>query len=69
MRYYFVDWEGELTSEDTARGWFEVDNKDVFTVRRKAVVQARKRIKVRIAELKAYSEYIGTKDARNEHPD
>ena len=59
MIYYFVDWEGELTSEDNAKGWFRVDDVDTFSDKRKAIRQAKKRINARIAELNEYYKTVG----------
>ena len=59
MIYYFVKWDGDLSSEDNAKGWYETMNGgDIFTDRRKAIVEARKRTKARIAELKEYLEEV-----------
>ena len=55
MIYYFIKWDGYLSSEDNAKGWYETMNGgDIFTDRKKAIAEARKRTKARIAELKEY---------------
>ena len=53
MIYYFVSADGAGIEEDEqVRGWFDKkNNPDMFTVRRKAVAEARRRLKARIAEL------------------
>lgn len=62
MIYYFVSLDGDFSSEENAKGWFEIDNDTYFSVKRKAISTARKRIKVRIAELKEYSKNLGKED-------
>ena len=54
MIYYFVKWDGDLSSEDNCVDWYDKADPDVFTNRTKAIVEARKRTKARIAELKEY---------------
>lgn len=54
MIYYFVAWDGYLSSEDNCAGWYAKTDPNVFTNRRKAIVEARKRTKAHIAELKDY---------------
>jgi hypothetical protein len=52
MIWYTVAPDGEnITTEDNHKDWF-VDDPDTFTNRRKAVAEARRRLKARIAELK-----------------
>ena len=59
MIYYFVKWDGYLSSEDNVKGWYEsMDGGDIFTNHRKAIIEARKRTKARIAELKEYLEEL-----------
>jgi hypothetical protein len=55
MIYYFVSEDGDsIVTEENVRGWFTKElNQNMFTQRRKAVAEAKRRIKARIAELKA----------------
>ena len=54
MIYYFVSWEGDqITTEDNVKGWFDKENNpDMFTQKKLAIAEARRRLKARIAELK-----------------
>ena len=48
MIYYFVARDGFITTDESARDWFDrAPDPDIFTVRKKA----KRRIKARIAEL------------------
>ena len=55
MIYYFVSLDGDyIKEEENVRGWYErAYNANLFTVRRKAEAEAIRRMKLRIAELKA----------------
>ncbi len=55
MIYYFLSEDGDsIVTEENVRGWFTKElNQNMFTQRRKAVAEAKRRIKARIAELKA----------------
>ena len=54
MIYYHVSPDGDLIEEeDNVRGWFDPKiNPSTFTNRRKAVAEAKRRLKAKIAELK-----------------
>ena len=53
MIYYFVSPDGDiLETEENVKGWFSKDfNQNMFTQRRQAVAEQKRRMKVRIAEL------------------
>jgi hypothetical protein len=53
MIYYFVSHDGdELVAEDAPRGYFDKQsNPDMFTRRRYAVAEQKRRLKARIREL------------------
>ena len=53
MTYYFVSPDGDiLETEENVKGWFSKDlNPNMFTQRRQAVAEQKRRMKVRIAEL------------------
>ncbi len=61
MIYYFVSPDGdELTVEENVKGWFSKEyNPEMFTVKRKAQVEQRRRIRARIAELKEIYKEVG----------
>jgi hypothetical protein len=52
--YYFVSPDGdEIQVEDNVKGWYsKKSNPEMFTQRRQAIAEARRRLKARIAELK-----------------
>jgi hypothetical protein len=53
MIYYFVVGDGDyIETEDNVRSWYEKTvNPNMFTVKREAVAEQKRRIKARIAEL------------------
>jgi len=53
MIYYFVKWDGSaVATEDNVRGWFDKrNNPDMFTVKRQAIAEQKRRLKARISEL------------------
>lgn len=53
MIYYFVSPDGDyVETEDNVRGWFDKKlNPNMFTVKREAIAEQKRRIKARIAEL------------------
>ena len=57
MIYYFIASDGYLTSEDNLKHWYGKD-RYVFTNRDEAIAEAKRRTKVRIAELKEYYEEL-----------
>lgn len=52
MIYYFVSHYGNIVESELPKGWFEHEDQNIFTNRRKAIKETRCRIKERIAELK-----------------
>lgn len=56
MIYYHVALDGEyIEEEDNVKGFYDpVTNPSTFTNRRKAVAEAKRRLKAKIAELKGY---------------
>ena len=58
MIYYFVSLDGdELETEDAPPGYFiKESNPDMFTQRKAAVAEQKRRIKARIEELKSVLE-------------
>lgn len=54
MIYYFVSPDGDyMETEDNVRGWYDkaVNHPNMFTVKREAIAEQKRRIKARIAEL------------------
>jgi len=53
MLYYFVSPDGDyLETEDNVKGWFDKKfNPDMYTVKREAIAEQKRRIKLRIKEL------------------
>lgn len=60
MIYYFVDWDGYITTEDAEKDWFAPDQ-STFTRKVDAIAEAKRRIKVRIGELEDYRDEISAK--------
>ena len=61
MIYYFVDSDGGITVEENARGWFEKSvNPGMFTNKREAIAEAKRKTKEKIRELEDYLFEIST---------
>ena len=60
MIYYFVDFDGDITTEENEPGWFK-NNPNAYTRKFDAIREAKKRIKERIKELEDYYAEISAK--------
>ena len=55
MIYYFIDLDGDITYEENVPGWFDKRfNPNMFTNKREAIAEAKRRVKERIKELEDY---------------